>query len=257
MVKEKTKQVKKIWNKFYSIALGEPQEGSRRFLFLFFSWMIFLLFLSFSFLAAKNPFVLFLPMEIFDLPKEDLRKERTVYVSDGEESIFSSQRMVFVHDEIKKDIAELIEEIGRPPHFSKPATEGDKFFGTRLKKMPNLSTSLLSIWIREESKEIVLDFSSEEIMRELSVYRFVKSKETGEDEDEDTDSEGYYSAPPNFIDSKTAKEMEEKKERILGLTLSAIQKTLLSNFPDYKTVSFHLDGKRNVGQGVLKAFKNP
>ncbi|MCC5813359.1 MAG: hypothetical protein JJT78_01265 [Leptospira sp.] len=255
MVKEKTETIKKKCGEFYSLAMGETRDNSRRFLFIYLSWMVFLLFLSFSFLAEKNPFSLLLPFQIFELPLDDPRQERKVYVSDGEENVYSSTRLVFVTGDIISDIRELVEEIGRPPHFSKPAEEGDNFFGAKLKKLPNLSISLVTIWERKEKKTIILDFSSQEIIRELAKYRFAKkSIEEDEDEDIDLDIENYYSPPQNFIDSKTLAEMDKKKTLILGLTLNAIRRTILENNPDYEKVHFHLDGKRGVGQGILSAF---
>lgn len=246
MVKEKTKQIREKWSKFYSIAMGDAREDSRRFLFLYFSWMIFLVLLSFTILVGKNPFVLLFPFQVFELPYQDKRVDVKVFVSDGESQVFSSERRILLQGEPKLDIRELVEEVGRPPHFSKPAREGDIFFGDNLKKLPNLSIALTSIWTRENEKEIVLDFSKEVIQKELATYRFAKQEYLDESEEEDTNSDidSYYAPPKDYVDPKTLREMEKKKEIVLNLTLEAIRKTLLANYPGYEKVHLHFDGRR-------------
>lgn len=233
------------WEKFYGIATGTQEHNPRRFLFTYFSWMMGLLFLSFSFLAEKNPFQLLLPMQVFALPIVDDRSEGVVYVSDGESEIYPTRRKVFLRGNMQDDIRELIEEVGRPPHFSQDWKEGDRFQGSKLKKLPNLSQALVSVWILDEGKRVVLDFSSKEIERAMAKYRFAKSKmEEGEEDVEagEEDIESYYSAPANYIDAKTMREIEEKKVIVLRLGLKASLQTIRENFPSVDQVEYRLDG---------------
>lgn len=265
MAKEKNKiyLVKKFWafvqinwKKFYSIATGENQENSRRFIFLYFSWIVFLLFLSLSFLVEKSPFNLLLPFQVFSLPVDDSRGMGVIYVSDGEANIYPSDRKIFLQNDNKEDIREIIEEVGRPPHFSTGFKEGDPFFGAKLKKLPNLSIALISVWLVDDGKKVIIDFSSSELERELAKFRFAKSKiEEAEDEETELmDTESYYSAPSNFIDAKTLKEIEEKKVLIMGLALKAIRSSIQANLTNVQNIEFRLDGKKDNFIGLFKPF---
>lgn len=244
------------WKKFYSIATGEKQENPRRFLFLYFSWIVFLLFLSLSFLVEKSPFTLLLPFQVFSLPVDDPRTMGVIYVSDGEANIYASDRKIFLQNNVKEDVREIIEEVGRPPHFSAGFKEGDPFFGAKLKKLPNLSIALISVWLVDDGEKAIIDFSSSELEKELAKFRFAKSKieEAEEDEAELMDTESYYSPPSDFIDAKTLKEIEEKKVLILGLALKAIQQSILANITEVEKLEFRLDGKKDNFIGFFKPF---
>ncbi len=249
MLREKTKILLKAWKNFYSLVLDEEKEIPPRFFFLYFSWIFFLVFLSFCFLSERNPFQLFLPFEVFEIPKSDPRKESIVFVSDGEQRIYPSKRLVFRKKEIKEDIRGLVEEVGRTPAVSDLGAGS----GIQLKKLPNLGIALLSIWVPKGRDLIILDFHSSEVQREIAKFRFAK-KLMLEDTERVEDTESYYGPPADFRDSKNQENLEEKKSAILKLTLQAIAETIRANYPEYKRVEYRLDGIRNTCGGIFRGF---
>lgn len=244
------------WIKLYNIGTDQVSQGSRQFLFLYFSWIIFLIFLSFSFLAEVNPFRLLYPFQVFSFPVRETRSYLPIYVSDGETGIFKTSRYIWKDEEdLYLTLRNLIEEIGRPPHYSEfdESESKDRFLGATLKKLPNLSPAVISFWIRE--KTLIVNLSGSHLESELSKYRFAKSTNyddlEGEEEVETVSSiESYYSPPVNFVDGKTLKELEEKKARVLNLVRHAIEKTILANFPNLEKVEFRVDGKRSEPKGL-------
>ncbi|WCL48211.1 LIC_10740 family protein [Leptospira sp. GIMC2001] len=244
------------WKNFYEIAIDSKGEVPRKFLFLYTMWISFIIFISFSFLVDKNPFRLLIPFQVFALPISDPRVEAVVYVSDGESQTYLSVRKVLKVSNDREDILKLIEEVGRPPYHSKMDSITSDIGSSSLKKLPNLSVALLSSWIIDDGKVLVLDFSSREIEKELSKYRYAKSRgeEMIDEESEVEDTESYYSAPANFIDSKTQREIEEKKIKNLNLALSCISQTIKANFPKIQNVMFRIDGKNPTKTGLFASF---
>lgn len=251
----------KHWTRFYEIAIANQNTNIRKYLMLYFAWIGFLLFVSFSYLVEKNPFSLLVPFNLFALPLHETRTLTKVYVSDGEQNIFPSDRLVYLQDSIKDDIRTLLAEIGRPPYFSNLAQVKDKIASSKLKRLPNLSIALVSIWVQNNGKQIILDFSSREIEREMGKYRFPKSSydisEDGEEQQEQSSIESYYSAPSNFIDEKTLKEIESKKFTVLGLVIDCIEETLFAQYPNLEKIIFKIDGRSVESQGLYIHFVEP
>jgi hypothetical protein len=252
------------WNEFFQVATSLEIPNIRKYLLIYFSWMSFFLFLSFSFLVEKNPFSLLIPFQLFALPLTEHRTNIKIFVSDGEKNIFSSDRLVWMQDSLQEDIRTILEEIGRPPYFSNHIQAEDKIASSKLRRLPNLGVALISIWIVDNGQTLILDFSNREIEREMSKYRFPKTNyeiSEGEEGDDDVEVqssiESYYSAPSDFIDSKTLKEIEEKKLTVFSLVLECIEKSIFTNYPKINKIQFKVNGKNEIQTGLFSKMNDP
>lgn len=249
----------KHWTRFFNIAIEKNNTNIRKYLMLYFAWIGFLLFVSFSYLVEKNPFSLLIPFNVFALPLQESRTLAKIYVSDGEKNIFASDRLVYLQNSIKDDIRTLLAEISRPPYFSNLIQVEDKIASSKLKRLPNLSIALISIWVQDKGKVLILDFSSNEIEREMAKYRFPKSSYDVSDEEEEQQEqssiESYYSAPSNFIDDKTLKEIEAKKFTVLGLVVDCMENTIFDQYSKLEKIIFKIDGRDVEAKGIFEHFE--
>jgi hypothetical protein len=58
-------KAKKYWNEFFQVATSLEIPNIRKYLLIYFSWMSFFLFLSFSFLVEKKSILPFNPFSTF------------------------------------------------------------------------------------------------------------------------------------------------------------------------------------------------
>ncbi len=243
-----TKNKFHFWKtKFYNIGT-EREKTSREFQFMFLSWFFLLLFFTFFILAEKNPFGLLVPFQVFQLPSIDKRTEVKVFISDGGDNQIPVNRKILQNEDKDLFVYQLIAEVGSPPYFSveESASMKDKLFNP--KKLLDLQFALKKIWIRNNSKTMILDWNESMLQTVMSEYRLPQVIRSGDEvEEENTnaivpvDTITYYSG--GEVGQKESEDVIRiRRTNALAATLRAIEATLLENFPEVDLIEHKLDG---------------
>lgn len=223
---------------FYQIKFKNPIIRT-----IFYGWITFIVFISFSILAGINPFKLLVPFSVFSLPLKDGRSLKKIYISDGETKLIETNRLLFFPSDLQDNIREIIEEVGRTPQYS-INEENWKNWNTPFKKLPNLTPALKVIWIQKDGKEIILDFIKEIVDKELSKYTNPSEWVSIQEIDEDNQDTKSYYKKSNFLgESPTKYSKEERIHMILSLTTKAIVLSIKANHPQVENVLIYMDGK--------------
>ncbi|MEM7181784.1 MAG: hypothetical protein AAF518_12775 [Spirochaetota bacterium] len=221
---------KNFSQKIMRISLGNYQKSDSRFLFFYFSWFACILFVTSFTLVGKNPFSLLQPYNLFKLPKSDSRKAIPMYLSDGNLQLYPTKRNVFWEDKPKRDILNLIGEIGKSPFYEMDVNNDTLQLNENLKKLPNLQTSVRVLWFIKNNKHLVVDLRKATILEELNALKF---RITG-------------------ISDATEKQklIQERKIKILHSTFLAIEKSIFANFQEVRSIEYRLDGKVDTIEGL-------
>ncbi|GBF40327.1 LIC_10740 family protein [Leptospira johnsonii] len=230
-------KIKEIWNRFltrldtfytwiFELATrAADSKESKRILFLTYSWIIVLLFLTGFILAGKNPLKLLVPFTLYDLPNLDHRKEIVIFGSDGEGEVFPVKRKVLLTGEdFRHDVITLVGEAGESSYFDPTVPNASAQF-RNLKKLPNLQDSVISIWKRGDV--LILDMRKSTLENLLSDMKFRID---------------YTYASQMTEEQKTA-EIERKKLVLLSSAFLAVEKTLFENYPDLNRIEYKLGGE--------------
>ncbi|TGK06633.1 hypothetical protein EHO59_00370 [Leptospira semungkisensis] len=218
------------WEAFYAWIFSlatRPSDSpeSKKALFLTYSWIIVLLFLTGFILAGKNPLKLLVPFTLYDLPNFDPRKEAVVFESDGEGQVYPVKRRVLLTGEdFRHDALTLIGETGESNYFDPSVPNASAQF-RNLKKLPNLQDSVISIWKRGDL--LILDLRKSTLENLLSEMKFRID---------------YTYASQLSEDQKTA-EISRKKLLLLSSAFLAVEKTLFENFPEITRIEYRLGGE--------------
>ncbi|MBE7412197.1 MAG: hypothetical protein L6Q54_12295 [Leptospiraceae bacterium] len=232
----------------------ELEKSDKKFLLLFFSWAVFILFVFVFFLASKNPLKLLVPFALYEIPPKEKLVLGKVYVSDGLGNVFElNRKMNLLLDDPAKKIVTLIGEVGGPP-FYEESLGNEIVFSVNLKKLPDLQTSVISSWFRENEKKLIIDFRESTISDEIEALKFrVENPNLGE-ESEDSDEGHFFSKKVNIDPEERKREIKKTRLLILKSTFMAIEKTIFSNFPEIDTLEFRLDGQRKDFPGLEYSF---
>jgi hypothetical protein len=231
--------------KCYRLGMGyENLHENRYYLFLLFSWIVFFNFVFGSFISGNHPWRLLVPFSLYGSPSWDSRDKFRIYVSDGETLIFPSQRLMYRTGDKRQDTFLLVNEVGAPP--SAIFEEGDDInYAQNLKRLPNLSPALISVWFPRDGKSIILDFQESKIKSIIDSYLTLGTQKiTVSEEEEDQDSvDTYYQTESPQEREKRSEILEDRKRKALELTFRSIEKTILENIEGIEKLEFHLDGE--------------
>ncbi|TGL60498.1 LIC_10740 family protein [Leptospira sarikeiensis] len=231
-------KIKEIWdrlvayfNTFYAWVFGLATRAadsgeSKRILFLTYSWIIVLLFLTGFILAGKNPLKLLIPFTLYDLPNMDPRKEIVIYGSNGEGEVFAVKRKVLLSGEdFRHDVLTLVGETGESSYFDPTVPNASAQF-RNLKKLPNLQDSVISIWKRGDL--LILDLRKSTIENLLSDMKFRID----------------YTYASQMTEEQKSAEIERKKLVLLSSAFLAVEKTLFEHYSDLNRIEYRLGGEQ-------------
>ncbi|PJZ64359.1 hypothetical protein CH371_18230 [Leptospira wolffii] len=229
-IKEVWAKVVVRWETFYNwifgLATTPPDSAeSKRVLFLTYSWIIVLLFLTGFILSGKNPLKLLVPFTLYDLPNFDHRKETVIYGSDGEGEVFPVKRKVLLTGEdFRHDVLTLIGETGESSYFDPSVPNASAQFRS-LKKLPNLQDSVISIWKRGDV--LLLDLRRSTIEGLLADMKFRID----------------YTYASQMTEEQKEVEIARKKSVLLSSAFLAVEKTLFENYPEIHRIEYRLGGE--------------
>lgn len=224
--------IKETYNLIFEESFNE--KINKKFLIIYFSIVLSILFFFAFYLVKVNPIQLLVPFSLFDLPKIDSRVEKSIYVSDGKNSVLKIKRKILISDEPReKKLKVLVSEIAKSSTENILESKEENLFP---KKTLNLSDSLISSWFIDDSKKLILDFNEENLKLELSKLR---AKTISSEEE-------------TIFDKKTPEQEKIYKEEILKLNQSkllkleisflALEKTIFENFKELESIEFKLNG---------------
>lgn len=224
--------IKSIYELIFKEAFSE--KPNKKFLIIYFSIILSILFFFAFYLVKVNPLQLLIPFSLFDLPKIDSREEKTIYVSDGKNSILKIKRKALISEEKEKKLKILVSEISKSSFDNILDSKEENLYP---KKTLNLSDSLISFWFLDENKKLILDFKEEYLNFELNKIR---TKAVSSDEE-------------TIFDKKTPEEEKVFKEELdklnqkkllkLEISFLALEKTIFENFPKLESIEYRLNGK--------------
>ncbi|EQA45304.1 hypothetical protein LEP1GSC050_2538 [Leptospira broomii serovar Hurstbridge str. 5399] len=225
------------WEKFYAwifslSTLPANSSETRRLLFLTYSWILFLLFLTGFVLAGKNPLKLLVPFALYDLPNFDPRKSLIVYGSDGEGEIFTIHRKVLLDGkDFRHDVITLVGEVGEASFFD-PSVPNDAVHFRNLKKLPNLQDSVISIWKRGDL--LILDMRKSTLEDLLSEMKFRID----------------YTYASQMSEEEKSREITRRKLALLSSSFLAVERTLFENYPELNRIEYRLGGEQEEIPGL-------
>ncbi|MCE9498975.1 MAG: hypothetical protein K8R21_00410 [Leptospira sp.] len=244
-------------NKFIPLARKVNAEALREtgivqtnFLFLYFSWILFISFASIIILSGKNPISLLIPFAIYDLPARENLTPVTIFVSDGDGNLFpTKRRMFFIPDDFKRNLLTVIGEIGQPPFYDSELVSEDSVFAGTLKKLPNLQTAVISTWKIETTGLLIVDLRESTIRDELDSLKFRFNSSVASDEDESDDGHFFKKKQDVSVDKKLA-DLQKNKLSILNSVFLSIEKSIFGNFANVQSIEFRLEGKKRDYPGL-------
>ncbi|TGK15581.1 hypothetical protein EHO61_14570 [Leptospira fluminis] len=237
-IKEVFEKFLERWERFYSWIFGlatlpSNNAQAKRLLFLSYSWIAVLLFLTGFILAGKNPLKLLLPFSIYDLPNLDPRKDVVIYGSDGEGETFPIHRKVLLDGkDFRHDVLTLVGEVGESSYFD-PSVPNDAVHFRNLKKLPNLQDSVIAIWKRGDL--LILDMRKSTLEELLGEMKFRID----------------YTYASQMTEEEKSKEITRRKLSLLSSSFKAVERTLFENDPDLNRIEFKLGGEAEEIPGLV------
>ncbi len=238
------RKIKEIWAKilvrwetFYAWIFGlatTPADSpeSKRVLFITYSWLIVLLFLTAFVLAGKNPLKLLVPFTLYDLPNFDPRKETVVFGSNGEGEVFPVKRKVLLTGkDFRHDVITLVGETGESSYFDPTVPNASSQF-RNLKKLPNLQDSVIAVWKRGDV--LLLDLRKSTLEGLLAEMKFRID----------------YTYASQMTEEQKVAEIARKKMVLLSSSFLAAEKTLFENYPEISRIEYRLGGEQEDIPGL-------
>lgn len=230
------KWFRQIVTKVFDSIVSEEVTLNNRFVFFNISWILCLLFYIGFFLADKNPYSIFIPFSLYELPRIDSRTEATLFLSDGKGSFLPVKRKVLLYeDSINKNVTNLLRELGELPFLSKQDDSSSLNYSVSLKKLPNLAIAIITSWYLEKDSKIILDLSQnilEDEIRTIKIYKtkdeFFKDKKIESQKNEPIDEDEL---------------IRQHKLKILAAAFVAAERTIFTNFENINNIEYRLDGK--------------
>lgn len=229
-IKEVWAKIVVRWETFYNWVFGlatTPPDSaeSKRVLFLTYSWITVLLFLTGFILSGKNPLKLLVPFTLYDLPNFDPRKEVVIFGSDGEGEVFPVKRKVLLTGEdFRHDLITLVGETGEASYFDPSVPNASAQF-RNLKKLPNLQDSVIAVWRRGDL--LLLDLRQSTLEGLLADMKFRID----------------YTYASQMTEEQKSAEIDRKKAVLLSSSFIAVEKTIFENYPDIQRIEYRLGGE--------------
>lgn len=218
----------------------------KKFLFLFFSGLFFVLFFLTFYLINKNPFSLLIPFSLYDTQffLYDKRTPVTIFLSDGKGNLLPVQKKIFKTNQLREDIKKILIEISEPPYFE---MDYSNFDGVQrpYKKLPNIHFALIQAWVRNDT--LILDFRESTLKEEAENQRVRVEKgvyEVGEVK------ESSQLAQEKALEDKNKILLQNLKKDLLKYSFQVLEKTIFENFPQIKYIEYRLDGKQKELEGL-------
>ncbi len=234
-IKNFIKKILIIIKNLYNLIFGEAfnEKPNKKFLIIYFSIVLSILFFFAFYLVKVNPLQLLIPFSLFDLPKIDSRDKVVIYVSDGKNSVLKIKRKILIPKEIEKKIRTLILEISKSSFDNILESNEENSYP---KKTLNLSDSLISFWFVEDNKKLILDFKEEYINLELNK---IITKAVSSDEDTIFDKK---TPEQEKLYQTELENLNKNKLTKLEVSFSALEKTIFENFPKLEFIEYRLNG---------------
>lgn len=231
----KQNSIKLFLGQLIRIYKGDIQKEDKKFLFLYISWFLFLLLLVSFALVGKSPLVLLTPFSFFDMPKLDQRTFIPIFLSDGGEQVYPSKRKVLWDKDTKKNIYSIIGEIGKSPFYESDSSNDVTQLNQNLKKLPNLQTAVISIWLIDKDSTLIIDMREKTILKEVESLKIRTASSYSY-------STIYEEAKANIDKKKIENENKMARMKLLKSTFVVLEKTIFENLPNIKSILFRLDG---------------